>query len=87
MHLNILVGHNFQILLSNNDLPTVTNALFLLPMFCHCKIKYLFLPICANHDYDDVVKAIMVHLLSISKLLVATGSQCLPILLVILHTG
>ena len=51
MHLNILAGHNFQILLSTNDLPIVTNALFLLPMFCHDKTNYLFLPIWTNHDW------------------------------------
>ena len=36
MHLNILAGHNFEILISLNDLPIATYALFLLPMFCQC---------------------------------------------------
>ena len=33
MHLYILTGHNFHILTSTNDLPIVTNELYLLPMF------------------------------------------------------
>ena len=33
MHLYILEGHNFHILISTNDLPIVTNALYLLPLF------------------------------------------------------
>ena len=32
MHLYILTGHNFHILTSTNDLPIVTNELYLLPM-------------------------------------------------------
>ena len=33
MHLYILTSHNFHILTSTNDLPIVTNELYLLPMF------------------------------------------------------
>ena len=33
MHVNILEGQNFLALISTNDLPIVTNALYLLPMF------------------------------------------------------
>ena len=33
MHLYILEDQNFHILISTNDLPIITNALHLLPMF------------------------------------------------------
>ena len=47
MPVYILEGQNFHILISNNDLTVVTNALYLLPMFCQyfADVKYLFLPI------------------------------------------
>ena len=56
MHLNVLAGHNFQILLSTNDLPIVTNALFLCQCFAIC--FYQFVPIMIGKTF---VKAIMVH--------------------------
>ena len=34
MDLYILAGHNFHILICYYDLPIVTNALCLLPMYC-----------------------------------------------------
>ena len=36
IHLYILVFQNLHILISTDDLSIVTNALYLLPMFCQC---------------------------------------------------
>ena len=41
MHLYILAVHNCHIMISTNDLQIVTNALFLLPIFCQCKVFVL----------------------------------------------
>ena len=62
MHFYILEGHNFHILISTNDLSIITNALYLLPMFCQCKVLsicfYEFVPIMIGKNF---VKNIMVH--------------------------
>ena len=51
MHLYVLEVHNFHILISTIDLPIVTNALKLLPMFCQKFLFYQFVPIMTDKDF------------------------------------
>ena len=49
MHLYILAGHNYHILISTNDLPIATDAFFLLPMFYQCEKESVFTNLCQSY--------------------------------------